>query len=441
MRGRDTIMKTASPTLHATVIITVSAFVMLLVLAFVIRVEVVARGKGRIIPVSRVQVVQPEFSGRIIAIHVRNGSVVGKGDVLVELDSTDALAELGKLTAEQRRLNIEMLRIGAMLKALALDPDADDFVERALRFFVVPEDLSGDRFTEEQRILLAAETKELAASFAQIAAREKASRHSEEVTSANIARLDDALKFRGKKLKASKQLLERGAKSRTAYLDVLEAYSQLEREREIHERELQQKIAQRLALDDERRQILAERRASLVRRQAWIDARLATLAEEERAVGMRVRAATLRAPVSGVVDRLQIHTIGGVAKAGDELLRIVPTNARVEVEGFFSNRDIGFIKKGQKANIRLDAYPSERFGFIRGLVFDIAADSTEITEDEWGYVVRVRPLSNFLEAGGKRFRLRPGMTARVDVITEKRRLISYFFAPIVKTVQDALSER
>ncbi len=441
MRGRDTTMKTASPTLHATVILTVSAFVMLLILAFVIRVEVVARGKGRIVPISRVQVVQPEFSGRITAIHVRNGSVVRKGDVLIELDPTDALAELGKITAEQQRLHIEMLRIGAMLKALALDPSTDDFVDRTLRFFVVPEDLSHHRFTEEQRILLAAEARELAASFAQIAAREKAGRHSEEVTSANIARLEDALKFRGKKLKVSRQLLERGAKSRTAYMDVLEAYSQLEREREVLLRELQQKIAQRLALDDERRQILAERRASLVRRQAWIDARLATLAEEERVVGMRVRAATLRAPVSGIVDRLQIHTIGGVAKAGDELLRIVPTDAQVEVEGLFSNRDIGFIRKGQKVNIRLDAYPSERFGFIRGRVFDIAADSTEITNDQWGYVVRVRPLSTFLEAGGKRYRLRPGMTARVDVITEKRRLISYFFAPIIRTVQDALSER
>lgn len=96
---------------------------------------------------------------------------------------------------------------------------------------------------------------------------------------------------------------------------------------------------------------------------------------------------------------------------------------------------------GQRANIRLDAFPSERFGFVPGAVSDVAADSTEIKDGSWGYSVRVNPDRLFLGAGSVRHQLRPGMTAKIDVITDERRIISYFFAPIVETVQDALSER
>jgi len=71
----------------------------------------------------------------------------------------------------------------------------------------------------------------------------------------------------------------------------------------------------------------------------------------------------------------------------------------------------------------------------------VAADSTEAEEGVWAYDVRIKPLENRLTSGSYHFVLRSGMTANVDVTTAKRRLISYFFAPIVETVQSALGER
>ena len=145
--------------------------------------------------------------------------------------------------------------------------------------------------------------------------------------------------------------------------------------------------------------------------------------------------------MSGVIDQLQVYTIGGVAEAGDELLRIVPTAAQIEVEGVFSNQDVGFLEVGQRANIRLDAYPSERFGLVEARVSDIAADSSQDDDGRWGYVVRATPTVPYLEAGVDRLVLRPGMTAVVDVTTDTRRIIGYFFAPIMRTIQDAMGER
>lgn len=434
-------MHIRSPTLHGTIFFTLAVFAIILVLSVVLKIEVVAKGQGRVLPVSRVQVVQPEFSGRITAIHVRNGANVEQGEVLIELDATEALTELGTIQAEQDRLRIEMARIDALVEALDMEPSSADFIDQTLAMFTLPSELIEHAFAEEQRKLLLAEVNELLTSFAQIDAREEASHRSEAVTHANIARVNAILEIQSERLQAIEQLVKRGATSRSDFLDVQEGFTRLESERGVYRSELDQKAAERLALASERRRIKTDLRSSLLDRRAEVDSRLATLSEKKRAATRRVEAATLEAPASGVVDRLNVFTVGGVAEAGAELLRIVPMDIEVEVEGAFSNQDIGFMEVGQQANIRLSAYPSERFGFISGVVSDIAADSSETKEGKWHYVVRIQPEKNYLEVGSEHLYLRPGMTATVDAITDDRRIISYFFAPIVEAIQNSLGER
>ncbi|WP_299548657.1 HlyD family type I secretion periplasmic adaptor subunit [uncultured Tateyamaria sp.] len=434
-------MKISSPTLHLTILFGIVVFVAIVVMAFVFKVEVVARGEGRVVPITQVQVVQPEFAGSIRAIHVRDGMPVSKGQILIELDPTDAISELGKLTAEMQRLQIEALRVDAMVGALLQNVRAPDFLARGQALFDLPQDLSEHPFVAEQEQLLEAELRDFLAVLEQIDAREDVNRRSEEVTSTNIARVQASLEIQSERLERSQLLLDQGTSSRAAFLDVQQAFTELERERDVYLRELGQKVAERTALNSERRARIAEIRSNSLGRQSEIDSRLATLGEEERAARRRVVAAQLKAPVSGIVDQLQVFTVGGVADAGAELLRIVPTNVEIEIEGLFSNQDIGFMEVGQRTNIRLDAYPSERFGFVEGQISDIAADSTQGEDGQWGYVVRATPDDAYLSAGSDQYALRPGMTATIDVTTDTRRIISYFFAPIVRTVQDAMGER
>ncbi|MBM7068649.1 HlyD family type I secretion periplasmic adaptor subunit [Actibacterium sp. 188UL27-1] len=434
-------MKITSPTLHATVVFSIAVFIAILVMSFLFQVEVVARGQGRIVPVGRVQVVQPEFAGRITAIHAHNGMSVAQDQILIELDQTEALTELGTIKAEQDRLRIEMARLDTMVRALMGDPLAPSFAEGALADYTIPDELSGHPFAIEQRTLLVAEINDLLASMGQTQARETANLQSEKVTNANIARVAAALEFQRERLRNAEQLLQQGTASRASFLDVQQAFTELERERDVYLRELDQKMSERAALDSERRRIVADLRRTILDRKAEIDARLATLTEEDRAATRRVAAATLKAPVSGIVDQLSVFTVGGIADASAELLRVVPTETRVEIEATFSNQDIGFMDIGQPANIRLDAFPSERFGFVKGEVSDIAADSIELSEGQWGYIARIAPDQTHLTAGTDRYPLRPGMTATIDITTDKRRIISYFFAPIVRTIQDALGER
>lgn len=434
-------MKITSPTLHATILFTMSVFAAVVAMSFAFKVEVVARGQGRIVPVSRVQVLQPEHPGSIKAIHAGNGQSVSKGETLIEFDPTHAIADLGAIRAERNRLRIETARIDGMVGALDLDPAVPDHLELALALYAVPSELADHPFADEQRALLLAEVNDLRASLAQVDAREAAGHRAEDVTNANIELVNAMIEIQAERLQASRQLLQQGTTSRSAYLNVQQAFTELERERDVLLRELELKVAERAALASERQRIVADLRRSLLDRKSRIDSRLATLIEEEHAAQHLVASATLRAPVSGVIDQLRVFTVGGVAETGAELLRIVPTDGRTEVEATFSNQDIGFMEVGQQANIRLDAYPSERFGFVRGEVVGIAADSTQVGEGQWGYVVRIAPNQSILDAGPDRLPLRPGLTATVDVTTDERRIISYFFAPIVRTIQDAMGER
>ncbi len=440
IRRNETAM-VASPTLHASIMFTMAAFLAIIVMSFIFKVEVVARGTGRVVPVGRVQVVQPEFPGRINAIHAKNGLAVKQGDVLIELDPTEATAEYVTIKSEQERLEIEAARIGALVETLALDVRGPEMAAKALSLFALPTKLNNQPFATGQRALLAAEIDNLLASLAQIAAREEANSRSKDVTGANIARIEAAIKIQAERLATAEQLLSRGTTSRATFLDVQQTYTALERERDVFLRELDLKSAEGGAFSVERRSTIANLLSTLLDRQTQIGSRLSTLADDEPAARRRLDATVLKAPMSGIVDQLSVFTIGGIAETGAELLRIVPTDVQIEIEGTFSNQDVGFLEVGQTANVGLDAYPAERFGFVQGEVTDIAADSTKITDGQWGYVLRISPNNASLKAGGKLFPLRPGMTASIDVVTDNRSLISYFFAPIIQTMQEALGER
>ncbi len=129
--------------------------------------------------------------------------------------------------------------------------------------------------------------------------------------------------------------------------DVQETFTALEKDREVYLRELEQKRSQEATLRAKRRSIITEQRNRTLQCTSEIEARLATLDEQHRTSARRKAAASLTAPMRGIVDQLEIFTIGAVARAGEQLLRVISEDQNVMIEGLFSNADIGFIDVGQ----------------------------------------------------------------------------------------------
>lgn len=432
-----------SPTLHVTIFISIAIFIICLTASMILRVEITAQGEGLIIPVERVQVVQPEVSAPVTAILVRDGASVTKGDLLVTLDATGVNVERELIVEERQHLRIESARLQNLLESLdKIDIATGKMPEIPFN----PPVLNGignreRNFSAEQAQLLTAEKADVTINLRRLSARIEETDKAGLATEANIARADALIDIRGERKEAAEKLARNGTASRANVLTALESYEDAFQQRNVLLKQREQQAAAVSALVAERRALVTAQNNRIRQRRSEIDARLAALAQKERAAERQINGSRLLAPVSGTVAQMSLFTVGGIARAGEDLMTIVPSDGGLEVEAYFSNQDSGFLHVGQEARIRLAAFPAERFGAIRARVLEVSANSVERQPGRWDYVVRLQPETGYLDTPAGRKPLRPGMTAAVDVITGERTLISYFFAPIVDQLSKSLGER
>jgi membrane fusion protein, adhesin transport system len=164
--------------------------------------------------------------------------------------------------------------------------------------------------------------------------------------------------------------------------------------------------------------------------------------ESMRSARDRVVRTDIRAPVSGIVNRLNVNTIGGVVSAGENLVEIVPVEDLLRVEVKVRPSDIAFVHPNQPALVKITAYDFSIYGGLQGEVEKISAD-TSVDEDtrEVFYLVTVRTEDSELGSGARKLSIIPGMVASVDIMTGKKTVLDYLLKPINKARQEALRER
>src|SRR5262249_8741266 len=162
----------------------------------------------------------------------------------------------------------------------------------------------------------------------------------------------------------------------------------------------------------------------------------------------------LAAPISGVVQQLAVHTIGGVVTPAQTLLVLVPLESHLEVEAMVSNRDIGFVSAGQDAEIKVDTFNFTRYGLLHGHVLNVSTDAITRSEEasrdgspatekstsepkgqELVYAARVALDRTQMQIEGKSVPLGPGMAVTVEIRTGTRRIISYLLSPLLRFQQ------
>ena len=183
------------------------------------------------------------------------------------------------------------------------------------------------------------------------------------------------------------------------------------------------------------------------------------LQREARRAGRRVKEATedlgegladrvertyVRAPMKGVVNRVLVTTLGGVIKPGEAVLELVPSDDVLVVEAQVRPQDIGFVKIGQSANVKISAYDYSIFGSMSGQVTQISADA--VSREERGqtvyyYIARIETQTSVMNSLGKKLPIIPGMQAQVDIITGNKSVLSYLLKPLIGVKENAFRER
>jgi hemolysin D len=130
-----------------------------------------------------------------------------------------------------------------------------------------------------------------------------------------------------------------------------------------------------------------------------------------------------------------------VVTPAQELMRIVPGNESLEVEAWVPNKDIGFVEVGDTAEIKIEAFPFTKYGFIDGHIERLSNDA--VSDEQAGLIfpMQVSLKQNHISVAGKDVGLTPGMSVTVEVKTGKRRIIEYLLSPLLRYKQESIRER
>src|SRR5262252_6139209 len=407
-------------------------------------IDIVATAQGKIISSGHSKVVQPLESGVINAIHVQNGQEVQAGQVLIELDTTVNNADHDRLVNELQAARLDVVRLRALLagKDTMPAPPGTDPTHLAVQRQLLRDQLDEYRTRLEGAKWAIEQRQEALAG-----------------TNANIDRLKEIIPLSEERAISYQQLWKKTYVAKLQYLDA--ERDRIERVQELVVQE-HKRVQDSAALAEAQKQLQtmsAEFKRTRQTELVGAETKVASLIQEVTKAHSRTQFQRLTAPIDGVVQQLAVHTLGGVVTPAQSLLVIVPKAEPLEVEAWLENKDIGFVRVGQQAEIKVAAFPFTRYGTIPALVRTLSHDAVAPEKDgtmpartlspDGGqpersslvYAARVSLERTAIQVEGTPVALSPGMAVTVEIKTGTRRLLEYFLSPVLQTGQESVRER
>jgi hemolysin D len=413
-------------------------------------VDIIATAPGKIVPTGRSKVVQPFETGVVRAIHVQDGQAVKAGDVLIELDPTSNAADEKRLAHDLLQDRLDVARLQALLVG---DPAR----------FAPPEAASADIIAtaRHQMEAQAAEQEAKLAALDRQSAQKAAEQREAE---ASIAKIQATLPLLRSQRDIREHLLQNEYGSRLLYLQAEQQVVEQEHELVVQRHKRDEIGEARAALGRQRAQAEAEYRKGLLADLAKAESQASEHREEVVKATQRRQLQTLTAPVDGTVQQLAVHTLGGVVTPAQALLVVVPAESHLEIEAMVPNRDIGFVREGESAEVKVDTFNFTRYGLLHGEVLSVSQDaitrdrpqdksgaaaqatgdsdtSSEPKGQELVYAARVSLDRTQMQIEDRLVDLAPGMAVTVEIKTGSRRVIEYLLSPLIRYKQASLRER
>lgn len=395
------------------------------------RIDIVAVAPGKVVLDDRSKVVQPIETATITAIHVRDGQRVQAGEVLIELDPTSARATLTRIEDELWAAQFEAARARALLAA----------IETGQRPVLGVKDGAPEGRREAEQRVLDGQYAEFMARVAALDADLVRREADLGATRESVRRLEQTVPIARQRAADFKALVEQNFVSRHMFLE--QEQTRIEQEAQLAEQTL--RVAELgAALQAGRRQrqaLVAESRRAALDHHRDAEHRAAALRQERVKARHQSDLMVISAPVSGTVQQLAVHTVGGVVTPAQPLMVIVPAHHPVEVVANVVNRDIGFIKPGQQVEVKVETFPFTRYGTLSGTVLSISQDA--VADEALGLVfpARVALQQTGIQVRDRLVHLSSGMAVTVEVKTGKRRIIEYFLSPLLQHADESLRER
>lgn len=425
-------------TIHALTL----ALVIFAIWANVSKVEKVVVAHGRLVNPAPNVILQPLETAIIKGINVRPGQVVKKGEVLATLDPTFTLADEAQLRSRMQTLELQAQSLRAELDGTAaIVLHEDKPLTPALP-------VAGGKNATDSQIQTSLARERLANYAAQRTKNEE-----------NLSRVQASLltnqrdqQVLGARLRAVREieamqekLIENQYGARVRLLEAQDKRLEIERDLMMtrnREAEIKSEMAslqaEGQAFEKGWRQKLTEDLLATTRE-------LDSVNEQMTKANLRHKLVTMSSPLDAVVLDIAKLSVGSVVKEAETFFTLVPIGGDLEAEVQIDSLDVGYIKSGDTAHLKLDAFPFQKHGVLDAKVRNISEDAFRRESPAGGgldayYVSRIKIGANKLNHMGSRNRLLPGMTLNAEIVVGKRTVMSYLVWPLTKALDEAIRE-
>lgn len=390
----------------------------------------VAVASGKVIPSGQAKTIQVKNKGIVKEIRVKEGQEVKEGDVLVLLDPTTTGADYDTLKKRAAYYKLDIQRLEAELEGKPFLPEDDPDLEahdRAAEMALYQSRVSD--YTTQRRAAMDVVSQKTATL---------------EAAKSTYERYSEGLAIAREKERLLEQLMEENAVARFQLLDQRNQRNEYEKNAQAtmdHIISAQAEIAeaqQKLANID------AAYKKDVMTSMVQAKKEYYDVIERIKKAEEDARMTTIVAPCDGRVYNLSVHTVGGIVTDAQPLMIIVPDDVDLEFEVYADNKDIGFIKEGQTAEVKVETYNFQKFGIVEAEVMEISADSVDDNKDmekNKKFRLLLRPVKTNINVFGKEADLSPGMNVTAEIKIKEKRIIDFFMDPFRRYTNEALRER
>ena len=407
----------------------IAFFVLAITWAALAQLDVSVNARGVVVAPSRLQTVQSLEGGIVQKMLVEAGQRVRKGQVIAHLDTAQYSASLGESRQYRRGALAGKARVEALLGGTA--PVFDEALRREAPELVEKE-------TQQWRDGLREYTS------AVTAAREAVQRRRSELdeAQARIQSLSVAVKVGEESFAIEERLFKAGAGSRADFLAAQQRLLAQQLELEGLQKSLPRLQAGWAESQATASEVDARFRSQWGAQRSEYQTKAAALASTVMGQEDRVQRREIVSPVDGVVNRVMVHTQGGVANAGQPIVEIVPDEAELLMTARVKPSDIGFLRLGQDASVSVLSYDTAIYGRLQAKVQRVGADA--IVDERAGeayFEVQLSSTQRELNFNGRVLPVTPGMPVDVGILTGERSVLQYMLKPVLRGLQTSLQER
>lgn len=413
----------------STLLLTLAGCIFCLLLwAGLAEIDEVTRGQGKVVTSNQVQIIQSYEGGIIRRVAVREGEIVEKGEILMELDQTEFQGKMNQVQQLYNSVLVSVQRLKSEINGTEL-AFTEDLRES------VPDIVASETqlYSSRQEKL----ESELSVMARQLFQREQ------ELAEAQVVKQtsESSLELLESELQIVKPLVERGLEGKIALLQLERKINDLQAERDRASFMIERLKSAILEMADKSNTVAESFREEALKELSAATARAEELSSSIPTAADKLDRTDVRSPVRGVVNRVHITTVGGVAPPGEPLVEVVPLGDTLLVEAYIKPDQIAFLYPGQDVKVKISAYDFSRYGALSGTLETIGADAVRLPEtDLTMYPVRVNTTSILTDKDGQPLDIIPGMVAEVEILSEKKSVLDYILRPVLRIQERAFRD-